>query len=362
MMKILYDHQTFTHQDYGGISRYFLELFKELKKLENIQVNSSLLFSNNYYLQKENAFNSLTFFNSRKFKGQRSIMLYINQLISLYQCRTAQYDIFHPTYYDTYYLSLRIKKPIVITCLDLIHEKFIKNDLETLDNKRRTLLRADIILAISHSTKNDLVEYYQIPEERIFVTHLASSIRNTEPALNNSEEQYLLYVGNRQLYKNFSFFVKAITPLLVKRKDLYLYCAGGGSFTEEELILFKDLKIDSSVKHHTASDESLSKLYSTALAFFFPSLYEGFGIPIIEAMSCGCPVAASNVSSLPEVGGDAAIYFDPGNTDSILSVAEKLVESNVMRSELRDKGFKRSVDFSWKKTADSSLEAYRMCL
>jgi glycosyltransferase involved in cell wall biosynthesis len=263
-------------------------------------------------------------------------------------------------------LSLKIKKPVVLTCYDLIHEKFLQHDKVMLMKKKETLNRATRILAISQSTKNDLMEFYGIPNEKIDVVHLANSLKRPDDAAQSLSEKneinYFLYVGLRNEYKNFGLFVRAIAPLLASRPELHLYCAGGGKFATDELKLFHELGIGDKLSQHPGSDQSLAKLYAKAVAFFYPSLYEGFGIPLLEAMSCGCPVVASNRSSLPEIAQDAALYFDPTEKESILATAEKILNTHGLRAALIEKGYKQEKKFSWDKTTRESYEIYKKLL
>jgi len=361
-MRILYDHQAFTIQDYGGISRYFFELTRQFNANPELTVIGSLLFSNNEFVKDNSIFQSISFFKSiRRFQKKVEFMNKLNELKSLSMFESKLFDVFHPTYYDPYYLNSKRKKPIVITFYDLIHEKFMKSNTQLLKNKKRVLTNADGIISVSESAKNDLMEYYNIPENKITVVHLASSISFSMPISqkeDTTDENYLLYIGNRDNYKNFTFFVNAISPLLIKEPDLFLYCAGGGKFTRAETEQFHKLKISRQIKWYSGCDESLTKMYSKALAFIFPSLYEGFGLPMVEAMSCGCPIGASQTSSLPEVSQDAALYFNPYDKDSILSVAETLVYKSDIRSRLKKKGLSRVQEFSWKKTASLTQAVY----
>jgi glycosyltransferase involved in cell wall biosynthesis len=362
-MTVLYDHQAFTIQEYGGISRYFYELAKYFHSLEEPTVRSSLLFSNNEYIHEDKIVRSTPFIKCIRSQKKTEAMNLFNEIKSLAVVKSANFDLFHPTYYDPYYLKIKSKKPIVITFHDLIHEKFKQYDGRTLANKKKVLNRADRIIAVSQNSKNDLVEHYGIPKERVVVIHLASSFAPQQiPAIETLKEDYFLYVGNRDHYKNFLFFVRAITPLLREHPKLFLYCVGGGKFTKEESLLFIELRIDRQIKLTSGTDESLKKMYAHAIAFFFPSYYEGFGIPLLEAMNCGCPIAASHTSSLPEVAGNAALYFNPYDKHSILSVAEKLVNDPSIRTDLKAKGFLRAKEFSWQKTATRTHEVYKSLL
>lgn len=359
-MRVLYDHQAFTMQEYGGISRYFYELIRNFKTNPEIDIASSLLFSNNEYIRDKEVIRSTPFIRGVAFQKKVEAMNLLNVMKSKRVYKEDVFDIFHPTYYDPYYLNIRHGKPIVITFHDLIHEKFKQYDYQTLKNKRQSLERADHIISVSQNSKMDLMEYYHIPDNRITVIHLASSIAwQPEADAKPAEVRYLLYVGNREDYKNFIFFVKAITPLLIRDETLFLYCAGGGVFTKSERMLFHQLKVSSKVKLHMGNDENLRLMYSKALAFFCPSFYEGFGIPLLEAMSCGCPIAVSKTSSLPEVAGDAAHYFNPLSSESILSAAETMTANSTLRAALKEKGLARAKEFSWRKTADKTLNVYK---
>ncbi len=273
--------------------------------------------------------------------------------------------VIHPTYYDPYILK-RSKKPIVLTCHDLIHEKFGDQFSQLSDtaltHKKPLLAAAAAIIAVSENTKQDIVETYGIPEARIEVIHLASAI-STADVLSTANmslpEKYLLYVGNRGIYKNFINYVKAVAPLLVEDRDLKIICAGGGTFTREEVALLKQLGVERNIIHYQIDDAILATLYHYALGFVFPSLYEGFGIPVLEAFSCGCPVLASNTSSIPEVAAKAASFFDPLSKDSMLESTRMFIQDSNLRKELRKAGQKRVEGFSWAQTAEKTLNLYK---
>lgn len=361
-MKILYDHQIFTDQQYGGISRYFYELIKRFDGVENSS-DVATLFSNNAYYNDSVNPNLKTF--NYNFKGKGRITRLINQRFSNTIIKKDDFDVFHPTYYDPYFLKNIKNKPFVVTFYDMIHEKFshqfneLKADTKIFENKKRLLEQSSKVIAISETTKQDIIEIFGVDSEKIDVVYLGNSLRyNSENQTRIVEEDYILFIGNRGTYKNFIFFVTAIADLLVNN-NLKLICAGGGEFTIQELRLLKSLNIvNQVVLKKIINDEILANYYSNALFFCFPSLYEGFGIPVLEAFACGCPALLSNGGSLPEIGGDSAIYFDATNLNSLISEANKLLSDELLRKKLVEKGNARLNQFSWDKTYLDHLKIY----
>lgn len=364
-MRVLFDHQCFVNQEYGGISRYFVEVWKQFQSLE-IEIDTSIIFSNNEYLKEIEYLNSKLFFKGIEVKGKRQIMNFINTSISINKFISNDYDIFHATYYDPYFISLIGKKPFVVTFYDAIHvlfgEKYkILNDRKLIENQRQILKKSNLVLAISENTKQDLINYFKVPASKIQVTHLSSNnfdLISADKLQLGLPEKYVLYVGNRDYYKNFIFFAESIKDILINN-DIYLVCAGGGKFNEFELSTFNKIGIANRVKFFKIDNLSLPKLYMNALVFAFPSLYEGFGIPLLEAMYCGCPVAASNTSSLPEIGANACEYFDPTDMNSICNSISKVIFNEEYRFELIQSGKYQKQKYSWKNTALKTYESYK---
>tara|TARA_Y100001970_G_C14134985_1_gene803788 strand:- start:74 stop:1141 length:1068 start_codon:yes stop_codon:yes gene_type:complete len=352
-MKILYDHQIFTNQRFGGPSRYYTELIKELIKIKNEPIVISPI-NNNIYLETIPSKFKKEFFLS----FQKNVLLNkLNNLISKYYFNKLNYDLYHLTYYD---LCFSEKKPRVITVYDLIHEKFNKEFNFNEFPKREIFKKVDHFFCISQNTKKDLMEYYNIDESKISVTYLASSIRASKKNLKSYSKPFLLYVGSRKRYKNFRLLLEAYSKLDKIKKDFDIICFGGGKFLKEEINYIKELsiKIDS-IQQIEGSDEILSNLYLNATVLIYPSKYEGFGIPILEAMSLGCPVISSNVSSLPEVYGNAALGFSPNSSDELINCINKVVFDNFQRDQLIEKGLKRKNLFSWKKCAQQTNDIYK---
>ena len=274
----------------------------------------------------------------------------------------GNFDVFHPTYYNPYFQKILKKKPYVLTVHDMIQESF--PDMFKGDNiaiqKKKVIECATRIIAVSQNTKTDILKFYDIDPNKIEVIHHATSLNMQQPDITlNLPPKFILFVGDRWSYKNFIFFIRSISDILSEENNLYLICAGSGIFSDEEISLFEDLKIKRKVIHYPiVNDNTLSQLYRKAVLFVFPSLYEGFGIPVLEAFSCGCPVATSNCSSFPEVGGDAIKYFDPYNSNSIKDTIEDIVHNESLQDSLRIRGYQRLKLFSWEKTALDTKKVY----
>ncbi|MBF0298515.1 MAG: glycosyltransferase family 4 protein [Oligoflexia bacterium] len=403
-MNIVYDHQIFTLQKYGGISRYFVELAKaieaeaetetktetELAKIKIIinayitdnqhlnDLKSSNLIDINYNQQHLPVINFLQK-NLKDFRYQKKIFSFVNQQLAkkyiVKSTTSSSRFIYHPTYYNPYFLTDLGKTPFVLTVYDMIHEIyphfFSKND-KAKEHKKILLHKANKIIAISHSTKQDLLKIYSdLDENKIQVIHLGppnlkSKKTNTNIGisfLSSLPNRYILFVGQRDRYKNFNLFLKAISSLLLNEKEnLSLVCAGGGEFTKEERNLFSSFgnSINNKIVYYSVNDESLHYLYKNAICFVFPSLYEGFGIPVLEAFDAGTPVVLSNCSSLPEIAGKAAAcYFDPIDTTSILNAVTKVCHDKNLRIQMIKEGFEQLKNFSWKKTAKETLNIYK---
>ncbi len=361
-MKILYDHQTFTLQKYGGISRYFYEMIKYLSA-NSSDVGVALYFSNNHYISDNNTIKHFKFLKQYEFRGKQRLNMFVNKLYSIYIVKQQIFDIFHPTYYDTYFLDYIKNKPFVVTVYDMIHEKFednfAKND-KTSQNKKVLCQKADKIIAISQSTKNDLIEIFDIEASKIEVVYLANSLAIKDNILDDDilPEKYILFVGSRGVYKNFVRFIEGVSKILNNDKNLSIICAGGSKFNSDEIKLFTELNINKQIFQYTLDDDKLSLFYKQAELFVFPSLYEGFGIPVLEAFACDCPLVCSNTSSLPEIASGGAEYFDPYDSSSISTAIMNVLNSDEKKQILKQNGKNRLKSFSWEKTAEDTKKIY----
>jgi len=352
-MNVLYDHQAFM-QKYGGVSRYYTSIIKEFNNEDNIKPILPYFYTDNAYYPNKKI---LLKFN---IKGKYILYNEINKIISKKYLTNKSFDLLHATYFDTYFLKY-YNGPFVITIHDMIHDIFpnMLSDKQTSDKRKYLAQKATKIIAVSQNTKNDILKYIKnIPEDKIEVIYHATNltyINNERPFFT---DPYLLYVGERHSYKNFIFFLKSIKDIL-RRYNINLICAGGPPFTKIEKKLFAEENIVSKVIYVPIfTDKQLSNLYNNAIAFCYPSLYEGFGIPILEAFACKCPVIISNTSCFPEIAQDNVIYFNPLNKNDIQESIRYILNNPSIREKLIIKGYNRAKDFSWKYSAEKTKHTY----
>jgi glycosyltransferase involved in cell wall biosynthesis len=208
-----------------------------------------------------------------------------------------------------------------------------------------------------------LIRLLGVPESKTSVTHLAHSMPVIDlhplPGTGSSQRPYLMYVGFRFAYKNFGRFLKAFAASPRLRREFDVLCFGGGALTQEELEAARSLGLrDGQLRYCAGDDDALAQAYTEAYAFVYPSMYEGFGIPPLEAMARGCAVICSRSSSIPEVVGEAAELFDPSDCDSITLALESVCLDATRRAELRIAGLQRQAMFSWRRCAEQTAGIY----
>jgi glycosyltransferase involved in cell wall biosynthesis len=368
MMKVLIDPQTFNEQKFGGISRYYTELYHLLRQNDQIDADIPLLYTDNIHFKESPLF-------QESYQNKYSILIRYSRILrpflprKLKKKNTANllellekgdFDVFIPSYYDPYFLPLIKDKPFVVTVHDMIYElfpKYFPADDPTAANKKLIMEKATRIIAISENTKADILKIYpHIPESKIDIVHMAYSISDTSESPKNLPDRYLLFVGNRSVYKNFGFALRAVAPILKNNPDLFFVCAGGNPFNPKELTMIAQLGLSRQLIQQNFHDNELSAYYSRSQCFIFPSEYEGFGIPVLEAMASKCPVILPYHSSFPEVAGDAGFYFELNNEEDLRKKVEYVLTDTAARSVYIARGLKQAGKFSWEKTAAETVE------
>lgn len=363
-MKIVYDAQIFATQEFGGISRYFCALASQMANFPDTEARIVAPLYVNGYLKALGNNIAVGQYVRRLPKTGRIIKM-LSAALFRPVAGMMRPDIVHETYYSER-PTCGGKMPRALTVYDMIHERcpdsFTANDPMT-RIKACAVQRADHIFCISENTRRDLLEIHQLPEDRVTVTYLGydalpqSALAATDLV---GVAPYLLHVGGRYGYKNFEGLLRAFTASSWLRDNLRLVCFGAAAFSREELSLIASLGLSvSQVIHLGGGDDRLAALYKGAAAFVYPSQYEGFGIPPLEAMSLDCPVICSNTSSIPEVVGDAGEYFNPFDIESIGAAIERVLQSPARRAELVALGQSRCQLFAWERCAQETYNVYQ---
>jgi len=294
-------------------------------------------------------------------------------------------DIFWSPHFNTPILPIRIKKRVV-TIHDVFHLAFFR----TLDLREKLYAKVMIntavrlskkIITVSKYSKSEIIKYTRVNKDKIVVIYPGTNkerfkVYQNKILLNrirkkyNLPERFFLFVGNVKPHKNLKSLLKAFESLIGEEiiKDYYLVIVGKEKgFITGDKEIFKILERSLDLRKRViftgfVSNEDLPIIYNLASVFVFPSFYEGFGLPPLEAMACGCPVLVSNVASLPEVCGDAALYCDPYDVDYIAEKMLQLANKEELKEELREKGFERAKQFSWEKAAKEHIKVFKEVL
>jgi glycosyltransferase involved in cell wall biosynthesis len=373
-MKILYDNTVFQFQRHGGISRYFYELITRLSTKEDVDISLFQGFHINEYALSEHKQNFDSYWGY-KWNYKKPVAKYLahilfsipNKMLFDIYMGSLDVNVYHPTYYRAN-LDKYNKLATVLTVHDMIHELYPNQFIDSrfvLNAKKKSINAADQIICVSENTKKDLINFYDVPENKIEVIYHGGSLPKFDEYLKLEDlkkfsitKPFLLYVGDRKTpYKNFSMLLETYKTTLSDRFDLV--CFGGGDFNHKELRTIQNIKYSGKVIHLSGSDHLLASLYKNAFCFIHSSFYEGFGIPLLEAMGLGCPVIASDTSSIPEVVDKAALLFDPNSKDSLISAIELLESCDTKREKLVNLGFEQEQKFSWDKTAHETLKVYK---
>ena len=379
-MKVLYDYQAFSMQRYGGVSKCFCELIKSLDGSVNYEILINK--SNNTHLRQSNLCNNLdggfdyySFLPNISFKGKKRLYLAFEKLnlirtiekenlsFAKENISNREFDVFHPTFYNPYFLERIGNKPFVLTIHDMMPElfpQFYRQDDPQIVWKRKLAQKASHIIAVSNNTKKDIIKLLGVSPKKISVIyHGGPEVR--EHISDRDYPPYFLFVGMRTGYKNFFYMLDEFGRFNAIHKEYKLICVGM-PFEKNEKDYIESKGLANVITCVKANDTELSSYYAHARAFVYPSLYEGFGMPILEAFAAGCPVILNNASCFPEIAGTSAVYFENQKGRSSLFDAFECVHrmSEQERENLIKSGFNRLHFFSWQDSAKKLASVYNM--
>ena len=365
---VFFDDQIFVSQEYGGISRYFTELARALGQT-GVSVRLFAGITRNQYLPGMHGASGV----STRFVARRD-RLRINKWIARCSRTWRRWDfarfqrlnsavIYHAT---NYAVDPWIARRAAVTCLtvfDMIGELHCDDRSRTrsLDRKGRGVALSTGLLCISAQTERDFLKFFPKTKGRTVVTHLASSLpapgsREVDAA--KARAPYLLVVGNRFGYKNGLTALRAFAALAGKHASLKLLCFGGEPLSGEEQGLLSAAGLGERVLTMRGDDRLLAAFYAKACALLYPTQYEGFGLPVLEAMHLGCPVITTTGGSLPEAAGEAAIYVGAGDVLGMAAAADRLLREPAWRERWVQAGREQAQRFSWSRTAGQTQAAY----
>lgn len=362
----------------AGLGQYLLHLTNTMIEIdqqnEYIMLEPRSNIPDSYHHAQLHAVHPVPFWARRNKKVEQVIW---EQFTGPAAARKAGADVFHVPYFAPPLLPYT---PTVVTIHDMIPLRLplycAGVGLEAyIRLVARATRHASLIIAISQHTKQDLIDTLQVPPERIRVIYEAAGEEYhpiTDPSALAAartryglSERYIFYLGGLDQRKNVLQLVRAFAQLShrLADPDLQLFIAGNpdkhnGPLYPDPRPIAAELGVTERIIYRFVEEEDKSALYSGAKAFVYPSSYEGFGLPPLEAMACGAPVICSNRTSLPEVVGDAAISLDPGDTKALVDALYGILTNNTLRADLCARSLQRASLFSWRKTATETIAVY----
>ncbi len=354
-VRVAFDEQIFLLQRLGGVSRYFVELIRALED-QGDDPSVELPYST---ICNEHALEAWP----GRFKPASGPAQPYPQLVAAAarpRRKPGRVDVVHHTFYNSRFLRDYPGIPKVVTIYDMIPE--LLGERGRFGNphmaKREYVRRASAIICISESARDDMLALYGVPDCPVEVVHLGvdPSFASGGSRPPGFPERYVLFVGRRGGYKNFAVVAHAFEAISAGRDDLSLVCVGGGPLTAEELAMLGTAA--GRVSQHTLPDADMAGAYANAECFVFPSRYEGFGLPAVEALAAGTPTILARTSSLPEVGGSAASYFEPDDADGLAQEMSRALDLGAERAAVVDTGRRHAAAFTWPRTALQTIAVY----
>lgn len=359
-MRVAFDEQIFAIQEYGGISRLFTELAKQFTSHPEFGIELEPMHApiiNGYLLGHLDLEESLDVWDAGS--TWKSLGRYFTRMRP-----KTQVDIIHNTFYLPHGLAGYPGAKRVVTVHDMIPEQMpeTRRRLDFITLKKRYVKSADHVICVSEYTRNDLLRTYgEISAPISVVYHGVDPVfqPGAEP-IEGFPERYLVFVGNRGQYKDANVLIEAFAKL--DNRDLSLVFVGGGAFSRDEQRKLNELGIADRTIQQSLPDYLMPAAYGNALLCVFPSRFEGFGLPALEAMACNTATVLADATSLPEVGGEAARYFTPGDAVGLAGLLRDLLKDEGQISALNAAGLSRAQNFTWLAAAENTKSAYRATL
>jgi glycosyltransferase involved in cell wall biosynthesis len=355
---VLFSGDAFLAQTHGGVSRYFSELYRGVL-LHGLQSRVAAPLHWNEHLSALDRTSRLpaAWVPKSKLTRRGADVLANAAAYGLLRSRW-RHAIYHPTHYRA------VRPPsstrTVLTVYDMIYELFPTMFAQPSGDaiaKRWWCERAELIIAISETTKADLLSLLPVDPDKVVVIPLG--VQPVAPASTPvSDRPFFLYVGPRQGYKNFDVVLSALSLSL--RSDVpALLTYGGPPLAPSELQRMAALGVEDRVKWRSGDDVLLAAHYRDAIALLYPSRYEGFGLPVLEAMAMGCPVVASDTPALREIGAEAPLFFDPNEPEELLTAMTQIETDTALREKCIATGMRRAKSFQWRYTIEATIAAYK---
>ena len=358
-VRIAFDEQIFAVQRHGGISRVFAELAREFETDESLGVEIQPIAApvvNEYLLRDPETARELVVWRGRhwSFTIARSL---------LRRRHNGPADVVHSSFYLPRMHHDYAGAKRIVTVHDMIPELFpnTRRRLDFMTMKHTYVKQADHVICVSESTRRDLLTIYPDIETPVSVVYsgVGSEFSPGLDPLPELPTDYLIHVGARRQYKDSPTLLKAFPAIAAQYPDLHLVLVGGGPITRAEASLIERGRLQDRVTQVSLPENLMPRVYANAKALVFPSRYEGFGLPVLEAMSSGTPTVLCDSSSLPEVGGSAAAYFAVGDVDDLASQVLEVLNDQSLREKMIHEGLLRAQMFSWNETARKTADVYR---
>jgi glycosyltransferase involved in cell wall biosynthesis len=357
----LFDEQCFVRQERGGISRFFVET---ILRLEAASQGSWSPHTNWPLTINEHAEDAalarrlqLHIFGHRLRKPEKAVSQIAAKLKP-----PGTFDLVHATYYATAPSKARKRRPLVTTVFDMTPERF--PELFTQGNphlaKRDYVTEADLVVCISEATHRDVLEFYGEPRGQVVTIPwgVGDEFTPLGPCLEDLAPGYVLFVGQRSGYKDFGVLIEAFRAKKQHLAATPLVIVGGPPLSQAETQALEAAGVLGRTRQIWPTDRQLPAVYRGAKLFVFPSRYEGFGLPTLEAMASGVPTILAHSSSHVEVGGDAALFFEPGNAEHLAHEISSLLTDSTEHAARRELGLTHAATFSWDTATRALASAY----